>query len=196
MFDVDSPWQSCSRTSGQIKEVRTDSGEILLTGNESRYGQVRKKLSHLQMNSKSTTCAVRSGETLADTLAKMRRHINGLCNRTALVKLIQCNTHGCQQTDKNETSNSMQKRYRHTRVGQTIYLTHMLSTWFTPDTYLRLRTTVRIWAWELHLRATGNRTKAVNHIPTQKNGQMKMINGVMKQYFWGYVNYLQDGWED
>lgn len=84
--NANSPQQPRSRISGQIKGVGTDSEWILLAGNENRYGLVHKKILHWKKNLNNTTRSIWSPKILTNTTGKVRQHINGLWNRTTLVK--------------------------------------------------------------------------------------------------------------
>lgn len=72
----------------------------------------------------------------------------------------------------------------------------MVSVRITSDKCLWLMTTVYVWVMELCVWATMNRAKYFNHVLPEIDRQTKKINGMMKHYLWGYINYLQDNWEE
>lgn len=159
----------------------------------SQYGQIRKKLSHMQKTSDGTTCAVWSTKTLADTTAKVVEHINGLCNRTAVVKRMQYNTHSSRKTDLKEVLDPFQRRHWYTRVGLAIYLTLLVSTRFTANDYLQLKTIVLTITLELCLQLTRNRAKVVKWVSPsdgRTNGKEESRDGTLSSE----LRQLPAGW--
>lgn len=143
------------------------------------------------------TCLVWNLKTSTDTAMKVGRHINGLCNETAVVKWMQHNTSGSRQTDQIKTHNLLQGGYYETGTDQTVHLTGLQLAWVSSNRSRRPKTTVPIRPMEpcvcdqLEIKR-----KFSTAYHSQIDGQTKMINGMIELYLRSYVNYPQDNWEE